>query len=561
MVESISVIGKILGGLGLFLLAVGMMTDGLKLAAGNSLRKVLAQWTSTPLRGVLSGFTMTAIVQSSSAITVASIGFVNAGLLTMRQALGIVYGANVGTTVTGWLVALLGFKLDIQAFAIPLIGIGMLMRFTKQEGRLASLGLAIVGFGLFFVGIDVLKTAFESLVLAFDITKFTADGLLGVILFLVIGILMTILTQSSSASIALTITAASSGLVGLYAACAMVIGANVGTTSTAVIASIGATSHAKRVAFAQVLFNVGTGVIALSILPLLFFAVEVIREFLGLSAEPSVLVALFHTVFNVLGVLLVLPFNRRIAAFLDKQFLTAEEIELRLKFLDKTIAQTPVLAVNAIILELESMAEKVSYLSRSVIARDKAAHKSVKSEDQVIKFLSAEISKFIVGLERKALSEDTINQLATLLRVEQYFYSCSNLAINIYKRRDALEDLNAPALDQAMKEFLGLASRYLQYDFSARDSVGESLEEKIQKIQIAHDKLKATFLLAGTLEQISIEKMLELIEFIAEQLRISQQWFKAINNLNRLRQESGTEKKHLGEGKVAWVDQPSKSVT
>ena len=253
--ETLTIAGALLGGIGLFMLAIGMMTDGLRMAAGPSLRNILAKGSSTPLRGIFSGCFMTAIVQSSSAITVASLGFVNAGLINMRQALGIIYGSNIGTTMTGWLVALMGFQFKIQDFAMPMIGIGMLLKLTNKKGTLASFGLALVGFGLFFVGIDVLKHAFEGLVATFDITKYKADGISGAVLFLVIGIVMTVLTQSSSASIALTITAASSGMIGVYAAGAMVVGANVGTTSTAAIASIGATSNAKRVAAAQVILH------------------------------------------------------------------------------------------------------------------------------------------------------------------------------------------------------------------------------------------------------------------------------------------------------------------
>lgn len=153
----ITLVGTILGGLGLFLLAISMMTDGLKLAAGGGLRQLLSKWSSTPLRGIFSGFLMTAILQSSSAVTVASLGFVNAGLLQMRQALGIIYGTNVGTTMTGWMLALIGFKLNIQAFVLPMIGLGMMMKLVKQRGRAVSFEMTLVVFGLFFVGIDALK--------------------------------------------------------------------------------------------------------------------------------------------------------------------------------------------------------------------------------------------------------------------------------------------------------------------------------------------------------------------------------------------------------------------
>ena len=183
--DSIVLLGNIIGGLGLFLLAIGMMTDGLKLAAGNALRTLLAKWSKTPFRGVLSGAAMTALVQSSSAVTVASLGFVNAGLLSMRHALGIVYGANIGTTMTGWLVALVGFKLNIQAVALPMIGVGMILKLLKPNSRLASLGIAIAGFGLFFVGIDSLKTAFEGIVSTFDLSQFQASGIEGFLMYLV----------------------------------------------------------------------------------------------------------------------------------------------------------------------------------------------------------------------------------------------------------------------------------------------------------------------------------------------------------------------------------------
>jgi phosphate:Na+ symporter len=179
------------------MLAVGMITDGLKLAAGNALRDLLGKWTRSPAHGIATGVSITAIVQSSSAVTVATIGFVNAGLLTMFQALGVVYGANIGTTMTGWLVAIVGFKIKVEAFVLPLIGIGMMQRLTRDDSRCAPLGLALAGFGLFFIGIDVLREAFEGLAAAVDLQRLTVDSVAGVSLFVGIGFLMTVLTQAS----------------------------------------------------------------------------------------------------------------------------------------------------------------------------------------------------------------------------------------------------------------------------------------------------------------------------------------------------------------------------
>ncbi|MGB5520809.1 MAG: Na/Pi symporter, partial [Gammaproteobacteria bacterium] len=372
--------GMLAGGLGLFLLAVTMITDGLKLAAGHTLRDLLGKWTRSPAHGILTGLSITALVQSSSAVTVATIGFVNAGLLTMYQALGVVYGANIGTTMTGWLVAIVGFKIKVEMFALPMIGIGMLLRLTGGDSRRAQLGLALAGFGLFFIGIDVLKEAFEGLAAAIDLQKLTLDGVAAVFLFLGIGFMMTVLTQSSSAAIAITLTAATGGIVGLYAAAAMVIGANVGTTSTAGFAVIGATPNAKRVAAAHVIFNLATAMVALLILPVLIWVVRSTGKIVGLEDVPAVTLALFHTTFNILGVLLMLPVSSRLARFLDKRFVTLEEIEGRPRYLDKTVAVSPALAINALALEQSRIASIARRMATEVMSAESGPGKRLVSD-------------------------------------------------------------------------------------------------------------------------------------------------------------------------------------
>ncbi len=550
MLETIKIIGALLGGLGLFLLAIGMMTDGLKLAAGSSLKKMLANWTKTPLRGIFSGFIITAIVQSSSAVTVASIGFVNAGLLNMRQTLGIVYGANVGTTMTGWLVALVGFKLNIHAFAFPMIGIGMLVKLLKPGHRAAAFGVALVGFGLFFVGIDILKTAFEGLVETFDISAFTAQGLTGVVVFLLIGIVMTILTQSSSAAIALTITAAASGMIELYAAAAMVIGANIGTTSTAMIAAIGATSQAKRVVGAQVIFNVVTAMVALSILPLLFLTVEALEKAIGLEANPGITLAIFHSVFNVLGVLLVFPFNSRLASFLEKRFLSWEEKESHPKYLDKAIAATPILALNALVLEMQGIATRVSHLCKHAISSGQTAAE-FRAKASIIKLLSGEVSNFIVGIERSALTEEITKSLATLLRIEQYFLSCTNSAERIFEPSKPLEKFGVEYLDRDTQKFFGHVIEFIDVGLIAADISDSQIDEQSAALQVEYDQLKANLLLAGTRSQISVHHMSEAIEHMGELKRMAQQWHKAIKRIKQLVVESGAVSQDSSDGNDA----------
>ncbi len=539
--------GTVFGGLGLFLLAINMMTDGLKLAAGPSLKGLLSNWSNTPLRGVFTGCLMTAIVQSSSAVTVASLGFVNAGLISMYQAFGIIYGANIGTTMTGWLVALVGFKINIQAVAWPMIGLGMVFKLLKPQGRLAAVGLALVGFGLFFVGIDLLRSSFEGVVQAFDISKFTATGVTGIITFLLVGVILTILTQSSSASIALTITAASSGLIGLYAAGAMVIGANIGTTSTALIASIGATANAKRVAAAQVVFNGVTAVVALIILPVLFFVIENLTVLLDIDASPAISLAIFHTLFNILGVLLIFPHNGRLANFMKSKFRSVEEIASQPKYLDKTIAETPDLAVQALLMEVQSISERVFHMFRSLLPPSNVDLFRCEKDISVIRLLSSEVSKFVVSIERSSLNEETISALAKVMRVQQYFISCTAAIEQFAHLKVRREKLELPELEREYQAYLA----YILSLFSKCQDIeycgSEEFKGSYDELQLAYDAVKANLILNATQKKISVTQMSETIDCLNHLLLSAQQWHKAFRRIHVLHMNGDTHGNSVNE--------------
>jgi len=535
MLEGFVIAGMLAGGLGLFLLAVSMITDGLKAAAGHTLRNLLSNWTRSPLHGIFTGLMITAIVQSSSAVTVATIGFVNAGLLSMRRALGIVYGSNIGTTMTGWLVVIIGLKINIDAFALPIIGLGMLLRLTGGENRRASVGVALVGFGLFFIGIDVLKDAFDSLVVTIDLNEFTLDGVLGVLLYLGIGFLMTVLTQSSSAAIAITLTAATGGVLGLYAAAAMVIGANVGTTSTAAIAVIGATSNAKRVASAHIIFNAGTGLVALLILPVLFWVVDGMEKMLGLEAIPVVTLALFHTVFNILGVLLMFPINNRLADFLEKRFVTQDEVEGRPRYLDKTVSVSPILAVNALALELARITTVVRRMGLGALSSESIKDRRIVIDDEVVAKLASAVSEFIAQLERGTLSQEISEQLAKVLRAEQHLLACADQALLVARNQAQLETLNDELLVASNAQFRARVVKLITManpentDFSA-----SQCDLQLEQVQIAYDEVKAALLLAGAELRISIPAMIELIDQNSRIRRMSRQMVKAMYFLDEL---------------------------
>ena len=532
--ESVVLLGSIIGGLGLFLLAIGMMTEGLKLAAGNALRTLLAKWSKTPFRGVVSGAAMTALVQSSSAVTVASLGFVNAGLLSMRHALGIVYGANIGTTMTGWLVAMVGFKLNIQAVALPMIGVGMILKLLKPNSRLASVGIAIAGFGLFFVGIDSLKTAFEGIVSTFDLSQFKAEGVEGFLMYLVIGFVMTVLTQSSSASIALTITAATSGMVGIYAAGAMVIGANIGTTSTAMFASIGATSSAKRVAAAQVVFNVATAVVAALILPLLFGLIHWITAVAEIDADPGITLAIFHTLFNLLGVALIFPLNDKLASFLEQRFVSLEEEASKPKHLDKNIAQTPDLAVNALILELLSVSDRFLHVYPKLFSQQSSEITAVENDIHGVEALCQHISQFIVDVERAALSEETTKALASLMRVEHYMLSSAQKALAISavsRRRDVLTKAE---LEGQLLNYLSVTNEFMRMVRWRQFESSDALSLQFDLLDKEHHKVKSALVMGATQGDIAVTQMTDATECMEYLLQIVQMWVKVFVRIQQV---------------------------
>ncbi|NUM78660.1 Na/Pi cotransporter family protein, partial [candidate division KSB1 bacterium] len=259
-------IPNLLGGIGLFLLGMILLTDGLKAVAGEALRRVLSRFVRGPFSALFSGATVTILVQSSSATTLTTIGFVSAGLLTFPQAVGVLFGANLGTTSTGWIVAVLGLKISVGKLALPLIGVGALLRLLTRD-RLAAGGLALAGFGLIFVGIDTLQAGMAHLAERFDPSQLPGETFAGRMLLVVTGIAMTVVMQSSSAAVATTLTALHGGAIDLTQAAALVVGQNVGTTVTAALAGLGAVTAAKRTALAHILFNVITGVVALAILP------------------------------------------------------------------------------------------------------------------------------------------------------------------------------------------------------------------------------------------------------------------------------------------------------
>jgi phosphate:Na+ symporter len=377
---------SVLGGIGLFLLGMTIMTDGLKGLAGSSLRTLLGKAAATPASGALWGGLVTLLVQSSSATTMTTIGLVSAGLLTFPQGLGLVFGANVGTTGTGWLVALIGVRVSLSTYALPMIFIGALIK-LMGKGRLAAGGASLAGFALVLYGLTTLQQGMGGVAAQLHPSDLPSvlgmpevgalAGWLGLLALVVVGAVMTTVMQSSTAAIAVTLSAYFAGAIGLEQGCALIIGQNIGTATSSAMAAIGASATAKRLALAYILFKVIAALIAIVSFP---FVMPVVRwgaeHFDGVS-----LLAAYHTAFNVVGVAVLMPAINRFTLFVER--LLPETRSALTRALDPAALENPVVAVEAvrrtIALSIQTMCPKIE----AAIAGVGGGHSVAESADAV----------------------------------------------------------------------------------------------------------------------------------------------------------------------------------
>lgn len=510
-----------LGGLAMFLLAMRLMTEGLTLFAGSRLKQLLGEWTATPLRGVGVGILVTGLVQSSSAVTIATIGFVNAGILNLRQSMGVIFGTNVGTTMTAWLVSLVGFGFKIDALALPILVAGVTLRILASSARWKGLGDALTGFGLFFLGLDLLKEAFEGIALSFSASLggSEAPNWAGMIL---IGFIATLLTQSSSAAIAIILTAFAGGMVGFEGAAAAVIGANLGTTSTAALATLKATSAAKRLAWSHIGFNLITGVVALCLLPLMLSFVHYLGDVLELESSPTALLALFHTLFNLLGVILMLPFAGRFATLLERMFRNDEDDLAIPHHLDATLSNTPSLAVAAAKLELQRLSDMHSRLLLQALAGTGSASEIGRLSAAVLG-LSATITNFVTGIRLEAMDRQTSNQLANALYAARYFQQSSQLAPDLHhfvQHQSRLHSADTTVLDTVLAQ-AGKGLQPVCYDDSA------ALTDALEALRDAHRHARRELLEAAVRKKLAISELEPFLEGLDLSRRALELRFKA----------------------------------
>ena len=297
----------LIGALGLFLYGMNLMSSGLQKAAGSGLRKFLASITSNPLKGVVTGLGVTAVIQSSSATTVMVVGFVNAGLLTLKQAISVIMGANIGTTFTAWIIALFGFKADVSMLAVPLMALGFIMSISKK-GKWRDISEFVVGFSLLFLGLSFMKNSVPDLQSSPEVLNFlqswSGHGIFSVLLFVLVGTVLTLILQSSSATVALTLIFLNMGWIQFDMAAAMVLGENIGTTITANIAASVGNRNARRAALAHTVFNLFGVIWAIALFRPFLSLIHLIISGLGLSGSaeaPLYSISMLHTVFNLIN--------------------------------------------------------------------------------------------------------------------------------------------------------------------------------------------------------------------------------------------------------------------
>ncbi len=346
---------EISAGVAILLFGMVSLENGFKSFAEGPLKKLLAKATDRFYKSFTVGMVSTAVLQSSSLISVITISFLSAGLLTLYQGLGIIFGANLGTTATAWLVASLGLKLKISALALPMIVFGVIL-YLQSKRSLKGAGNILAGLGFFFYGIAIMKTGFEAYQNTLDLNSFSGEGILGEILFLLLGIGITVILQSSSASMAIILTALAAGQITYLNAMTLAIGANVGTTITAMIGAMASNVDGKRIAVAHLLFNVITGLIALLFLKQLGWVVDRCAEIMNIDTENYTLkLAIFHTLFNLLGIVVMIPFARPLERILIKRIREKIMKPSQPKYLNETAMSYPQAALQVMLKETEHL--------------------------------------------------------------------------------------------------------------------------------------------------------------------------------------------------------------
>lgn len=497
----------LLGSLGLFLYGMTLMSEALQKVAGDKLRNILAAMTSNSFSRILTGLFITAVIQSSSATTVMVVSFVNAGLLSLVQSIGVIMGANIGTTLTAWLISLLGFKADIAILAIPLIGIGFAFMMFKSNKK-KSIGELIIGFALLFLGLSFLKDSVPDLqsspeVLAF-LQQWTNFGFGSVLMFVAIGTILTIVLQSSSATMALTLVMCNNGWIPFEMGAAMVLGENIGTTITANIAASVANVSARRAAMAHSVFNL-FGVVWVLILfhPFLTLVSKIIMA-MGLdnplvagASSNSILyaISMVHTLFNVCNALILVWFTNQIATLVTKIIQGKKEEEVfRLQYIHGGLLNTAELSLSQAKAEIIHYAQlckrQYSYAQEALNTTDPERfdqlYKKLEEYEQITDRIELEIAKYLNNIAEGQLSEESGRRLQAMYKIISELESIGDSGFNIARILQR-RNIHNKQFDPNMIKKLNYMTELLNNGFDAMITNLTLGYDKIENISNAQD--------------------------------------------------------------------------
>jgi len=490
-----------IAGLGIFLFGMHMLEEGLKESAGNRFKRILRSYTSKVSRSITFGVLSTSILQSSSAVTLMALSFVGAKLITLASAIGIIYGSNIGTTVTGWIVAFLGFKVDIGAYSLLFFGVGgIMLTFFSKNHRISAISKMVAGFGMVFLGLEYLKDSASIMQENFDLSQYLGFP---VYIYILIGFALTAIIQSSSAAITIVLSALNSQIIGFDIAAAMIIGTNIGTTVTALLGSIGGNADKKRAAISHLAFNIVTGVVAFLLLHQLIYIVEHIPY---INDSTVLELVAFHTLFNVLGVLIMSPFITKTAMLLNKLFVQKEKSVT--EYIDKVNIEETDIAIIAYKQETVNMYKKtIDFVlclfnvdandvllkrkkSWMILAEGKDVERDCAKLYRELKKLEIGLLSYNSKLSQKELKESEINSINML------FTCVKELAFSSKTLKDIKNDLTfLEGEDGYLREnYFFYKQRTLKFFDSIMELLNEGKdEESSQKIAKIYESLKSEY--------------------------------------------------------------------
>ena len=492
---------RLIGSLALFLYGMKIMSEGLQKFAGDSLRRILTAMTTNRVTGVLTGVLITALIQSSSATTVMVVSFVNAGLLTLTQSIGVIMGANIGTTVTAWLISALGFKVDIAAFALPLLAFALPLFFSGKSSR-KSIGEFVFGFAFLFMGLQSLKANAPDLganpeMLAF-VQNYTDMGFFSIILFLFIGAILTMIVQASAATMAITLIMCANGWIDYHLGVALVLGENIGTTITANLAALTGNTQARRAALAHLVFNV-FGVMWVLVLfypftnAVSWFVTHVMKV-----SDPAVAVsfklAAFHTAFNISNTFIMIWF----VSLIEKTVCTlikpkVEDEEYRLRYITGGMLSTAELSILQAHKEISLFAERTARMFNMVkeLFYEKNEETFLKTYSRIEKYenisdrMEIEIANYLTEVSEGRLSSESKEEIRIMLRavseIESIADSCNNLARSI-KRRNEFKS-----------EFTEEQNEHLDHMFELVSGALNRMNLILHKPELVHDDINPSY--------------------------------------------------------------------